>query len=417
MNNIVVYYPSQRLGGAQVHVLNAANFFYDLGYNIYFAADDSDFLQAKFLETNPSTLSSIVSKQPYKKRYEVSSEFILMTTLDYLLSVRTFVDLSKCKKILFFDMHPSNVIWQIPFGKLLKSENVILNFILKKIILRACFKRVSFLLQSGIASKSISFLCRRDYEINQYVFGIAEDALYFPARPAEIAHSFREKSRALEEKPCMDVLWVSRLDDEKVKILNLLIEDLESYCLSTGASVTLNIVGHGNALTKIIQTFKVQLVTHGIMHGERLHNFALKKIDISFGMGIAALEIGELGIPTFFVPSMDEYHFFKRRSKRYLPIFQVSGYDVAVETKHSEFAMSLVESIRLIGSLSDFGLQCRGHVVKNHHNNTHGLREMLSLTSESQDFVRDVELFRYSLVERFLFNLQDKLKKIIGRYL
>lgn len=161
---------------------------------------------------------------------------------------------------------------------------------------------------------TISFLCETDYEINKLAFRLNSIPTLLPVFvqiPKEIQYKGLQKDD-------INILWVSRLDLDKVRILNLLIRDIDDFNAdkSNYAKITLHIVGDGKSRDLIYRPITTGIIFHGILSKHRLWNFASSNIDCSFGVGTSALEIGAQGIPTFLIPSMDHYSFYSRHKPK-----------------------------------------------------------------------------------------------------
>ncbi|KFZ29208.1 hypothetical protein IDAT_05925 [Pseudidiomarina atlantica] len=412
MKKIFIYYPSQHIGGAQIFFEKIAKILDKMGYQIGIFSNTKEYIEKVLVESGIK-VNRCCTTDNETERFINEDDFILLTSFSYLYSIATKIDLSRCQKVIFFDLHPSNVIGQLPLGFLFRYKNFVLSRVMPYLLFYPTISQTRNIIQEGIKARCISFLCAKNYELNEFAFNLNARPLFIPI-PIDVP---------LISKPIRDyggvinILWVSRLDIDKVKILNLLIEDVEDFNRKSPESkVVLHIIGDGKAKSFIRTTKHTEVKYYGVLCKEELWRFAISSINCSYGVGTAALEIAALGIVTFLIPSMDEYSYYSNTSNRYLPLYMVDGCDVAVEKKHKNKTISFEHSIRmLIRNGAEDGVRCREH-VKSFHNEAkiiEALLLMISSNKESENFVRSVSKLRLGWMQRTLLRLRNHVYKYV----
>ncbi len=289
--NVCFYYPSYILGGAEILFARIANYLADNSDKKVFFIDYSDGISNQLLNNKVIKVSSAD-----KISLEDNTVIISAITLAYNLPEV----LNKNIRFLFWNLHPENIWW------LAKNAG------LKKKLLTKFIKKT-------IAEKSlISMDSATNFAIKNLVH---KNTPIVPIMVNDSKYFIRKK---LISKNELNIVWLSRLDDDKIYSLLNLLENLKNY--KTEKKIILKIIGDGKAKNLIdIQHYSkyFKIIFEGIIKPPQLYEYLQNNADCLFSMGTSLIEASKIGIPSilsflFDKPAKENSYVFLYKTKNHL---------------------------------------------------------------------------------------------------
>lgn len=414
--NIAFFYPAENIGGAQILFSRIAEYLSVHNFDITVFDFGNSFI-SEYLDQNNIRYTHTVIKKGGAVKTEVSENYTFIVTPSYLFLLDQYFSFHHSTKFLFWELHPNNIIEHTLFSYFYKRLYPSALSKPMKIIESNRISKLRNLLEIAHAKDGFYFMCFRNYITNSDFFKLNIQPNYLPV-PQHIEQA--KVKRTLNITHSLNIGWLSRLDSDKINILNLLIKDLDKYSKNNNMSnITLHIIGTGNSSHKIRKTKNITLVLTGKLSGDDLTDYLYNNIDLAFSMGISALEFGSRTIPTLLVPSPTLYSFYKYLPKKYLWLHDVKGFDVATEKFHKEVVLDLNDifsDIEALG-LSYLGKLSYNYVSKNHSIDSVG-SNVIKRLSDSDFVYHDIiesKVYSPSLIETFFLYIKQTIKVCTGK--
>ena len=361
-NNIIFFYPSKVVGGAEFLFARLALYLkHEFNLNVYyidysdgFVKNNDDFKDLNFIEYKDNTTELNVSGTfitPISKIYSLSDELLLK---------------NETMKIFFWCLHPYNILHVMPDSKL--SERFapeIYKFILK-FFAKHNYNIFYKLLKCCSECNAIYYMDYLNYSFNKFFFENAVEEKYLP-----IATDDRHKllnnnvSNVINED--INVCYLGRLCKEKTTALLNLAHNLNG--IKTKRKINLHIIGDGSERKRIkVKNYEnVNFIFVGTLTDRDLDEYLINKIDILFAMGLSLLEGAKLKIPTVVVPfsykdyKINKFHYLYKEEKYNL------GEDVKSYSKKDNINFSqIIDDIYEKNKKGDIGQQCYEFYCRTH---------------------------------------------------
>lgn len=414
--NIAFFYPAENIGGAQILFSRVAEYLSTYNFDIT-VFDFGDSFISQYLNYNNIPFIHIVIEREVIKKTKVSGKYTFIVTPSFLFILNKYFSFHDSTRFLFWELHPNNIIEHTLFSYFYKHSYLnILSKPLKKLESNRISK-VRNLVKTAHSKNGFYFMCFRNYITNSDFFNINIKPNYLPV-PQNVEQE--NSIKKFNANNSLNIGWLSRLDLEKINILNLLIRDLDEYSKYNNSSkIVLHIIGEGSSYDKIQKTKNLVLVKAGRISGDDLSNYLSDNIDIAFSMGISALEFGSRFIPTLLVPNTTLHSYYKYLPNKYLWLHEVKGFDVATEKFHAKLTLDLdgiFSDINRMG-LYHFGDLSYNYVFDNHSMNNVGdiLIESLSLVELRYDDIKKSGIYSPNNIELLFLALKNLVKKILAR--
>lgn len=326
--NFVFYYPSISIGGAQILFAKVAEMLLKKGYTITILGDKNCFIN-NYLDNKELVFKQVEVSENLPYRSSKNDFFIL--SLSHIFFLKKYIDACKESKFLFWDLHPHALVETLGFSKFHKTytNKILISFL--KLLENSYISKIRKIVELGNEKGGIHFMCYRNFLTNKELFSLNFSPDYLPI-PIKVDKPVDYKKNKNQ------ICWISRLDKDKTKILNLLIDDVISYNKKNDNKLTLHIIGDGNnvvSVKKITSEHTKYFLFPGIMSDNNLSEYLrINQIKIGFAMGTSSLEFASRKIATVLVPNTTENFFYRNKRSRYLWIYESKGYDVAVERFH-----------------------------------------------------------------------------------
>lgn len=278
LKNVVFYYPSKRIGGAQLLFHRCADWLTKISELTVFYVDYED----GYIKNHNQNENIIFVDN---KKLIIPAESVVIMPLTFLLRCNGFFNLEDVQltKYLFWSIHPLN----LTAAFLIKDR-----FVLPYLFKIQARKRLVSLIDKGL----IRFMDYQNYHSLCSSFCIPEqDIVYLPIpfgdgkgivqRPIINGYS--------SEKKELSFLWLSRLMPDKLSLILTLFDELD--LLETDRSIVLHIVGDGDCeevVAKESLNHKYKTILHGRVSGDDLDSL-IDTIDIGVAVGTSALEIAK----------------------------------------------------------------------------------------------------------------------------
>lgn len=345
---LVIFYPAVGIGGAQILFARIAESLASEGFKIVIVDFGNGYIN-NYLK-NRIEFSHVLLGP--KDKYESDADDVILLALSMIFSYKNSIEPNAKTRLAFWDLHPYNLIENTAFSFFYKrSPFGWLSTLLKYIE----FKRINKirLIIDYLADKNaLYFMCQKNYLFNKEFFGCAANPNFLPIPipliPDNLVNSsenivFQKTSVSdidVKKKEnflgLLNIGWISRLDLDKIPVLNLLIEDIDRFAASTSKyKIIIHIIGEGSAINDIRCPKHVERRMIGRLEQNILSSYVAKNIDIGFAMGTSVLEFAARKKPAVMVPSPTLYDYFKKRRCRYVWLHQAETFDVAVEDYYS----------------------------------------------------------------------------------
>lgn len=291
------FFPYRMISGVPVLFSNLAKFIsnihgvevtiidYEDGYMSQILKHDSQINKISFYDGKTITINTDV--------------LILQSILPFQL--RPEVKISDDTKLLFWNLHPDNLIPNIFPWKFFRNTNFNLY---KKLVVFFSYKKynqIKSFISDSIDDNALVFMDSSNYNhtIDFYNLKLEKTIDFLPIACSN--GNFREY-RQINSKNTLNISWVGRICDFKISILNFLIQNLSLTAVNLKIKIILYIIGSGNEERNLkfdcYQNNFFKVVKLGSLTKKKLDEFLYLNIDINASMGTSILESAKFGIPS-----------------------------------------------------------------------------------------------------------------------
>ncbi len=408
--NIIFFYPSKNIGGAQLLFCRLGEFIvkkYSERYRVHYIEYKDGFARKYF-----SDIEKIYYIDYYTDK-EVRIDYLnnvhLVSPLNFIYKVDLFVKNSNTK-LFFWDLHPLNLISVSEYFSVFYSKCNLkkIEFIypLLEPIRR---KKVSKFLEVGISQGGVHFMSENNWSFYREIFNLkALNTMFLPIfLPKKTSFTLKEKK--YKEGQAIQLSWLGRIDTDKVDLLKRFLIDLSLV----GRKFVIHIIGGGNEycnLLKNIDTFQndqLEVVFVGKLYGDELYKYLIDNIDIHFGIGTSVLEGSILGLPS--IVGVSSLH--KGNVSAYSWIYKIEGKNLATSLDAGNLKDRVVEF--LLDNSNRIGDLCKSH-YEEHHSVGKVVDLFLLKLKNNQlviDDIRQTSLYTKSIFERVLSRIKFLIKK------
>lgn len=360
-NNIVFYYPSRIVGGTEFLFIRLARFFSQHSGNRIYYIDYLDGLARSELSKTGVTFMDYSDGM----KTTIDFEGTLVTPVSNFYRMTDYLDIKSSQlKILFWCLHPYNIIHVLPIGGFLeklgtKKMRFFLKYFYKSNYL--LFKKI---LEEFDQYKAINFMDYTALTFNRYMFQINFSLLYLPIFTEEKA--IRAPATLINNE--INVAILGRLASEKIYPIINVLDNL--YSLNGHKKINCHIIGEGAFKFLIDEekyAKKISIIWCGTMINNELHQYLTSKTDLLFAMGTSVLEGASLGIPTI----MLDFTTHPMQNNRFKWIFESFDFCVAFsfpENKNlnKESFEDIIKKIYFENQKEKLSEKCFQYYAKNH---------------------------------------------------
>ena len=323
-NPIIFFFPYYKVSGVPVLFIRFAKALSDMGRNIFIVDFEDGYMHQKLKENK--NINFIM----YKKKSIVSlpknSTIIFQSILPETLPKNLLLDPSH--KIIFWTLYQANFIQTIiPIDRFknFQYNNKSWFKFFSKTFFKSHTNRLVDMINKMHSKGALFFMSQDtfDFTYNLLELNFSNPQL-MPVCIDDIPKNLIVNTREIENR--INILWIGRLDDFKIHILNYFICSINKSKYLKSHQIYFTIIGDGEHSFKeptnqnnnlIIEHFK------SINHNE-LQGF-IKNSDLFAGMGTSALEAARYGIPTI---CLDFYYKKITFSYPFKWVYQKKKYDL-----------------------------------------------------------------------------------------
>ena len=418
----IFFYPSINIGGAQLLFARIAEALIKNGYNVLIIEQSKCFIH-NYLDERNLKFDTFQVVRPNK--FHLEQNDLLILPLSYIFIFRKFIIPHKDSRLFFWDLHPYNLVDTTAFSKIYKNFPDRWISLFAMLIERDFLNKMRRFVTVADKYNAIYFMSLSNFITNKKVFKLDIEPKFLQI-PIEINPPTQKQrgrifnNNNIDRQNILKIGWISRMDEDKVPILMLLIDDIilfnkKRYPLK----IQLHAIGNGTAFNKIITKKNAigdDLILPGILQGLELDKYLAENIDIGFSMGTAALEFASRKIATVLVPSTTCFKVFNKEKKRYLWLHDSFGYDVAVEKYHAnrskDFETIVNEFLEQMENLSDQSF----NYISNNHSFKITFERFLEFTERSTlsySYLYDIGVFNISVWQHLLRFLKNNFKRLM----
>lgn len=415
---VTFFYPAKNVGGAQILFARVAQYLATKHIQVVILDYGESYISNYLLENETPFLHLIVNKDN-SLISETLSDSILLLSLSFINLIDKALDIPDECRIMFWDLHPYNVIENTFFSYFYKNDQFNSITTTLKIIEKSRLLKLKCYLNLAHKKNGLVFMCRRNFLTNHSFFNLDFQPKYIPVSidNQEVLNTdFHENITVNRQSNTIRVGWLSRLEKDKVNILNLLIKDLAIYAQKKNIKIILHIIGEGSYYKFIKKTNNITICLKGKLLGSELTPYIHQNLDIGFAMGMSALEFATRSIPTVLVPSSTLYDYYASLDKKYIWLHNSTDFDIATEAHHFKKTLSIAEIFHKFSAseLNKLGALSHQYVIENHSIDFVGDLVIDSLKLNTLYF-RDIKalgIYNYTLFEKILSNTKVLGKKI-----
>jgi len=403
---VIFFYPSKTTGGVELLFFRLAKQCNESEVPFGVIDYTDGFLPRKLASDNINFSSIDASSED---NFFLNQDDIIVTPLS-MLSSELFkkIDTEGCK-IIFWDLHPFNLIEQTAFSKFYKKNSMSKYSHLLKVIEYDNINRLNNTIAFINDKRALYFMCKSNFDYSKNFFELKIIPTYLPIlvdNKVGVKQSKVYKDRSDE----LNLAWLGRLDDDKICSLNLLLKDLDNF--ARGNNVTFCrflIIGDGQAKNKIFKPSNFEISFLGSKNLTELDELITNHIDIGFAVGTSCLEFAIRKVPSVMLPNPSSVSFFRLTNNKFAMLNDSKNYEICVEPYFCPTKLVSLEDI-LCMDLKESGLKCFEYYKENHDINAVFSKFMHCLNNSSllvSDFKRITEP---SLVTKSLLRLKSLVK-------
>lgn len=364
MENIIFFYPSKVVGGAEFLFARLADYISkNISKNVYYIDYKDGFIRNNKCFENLNYID-------FSDNSKVNLDFdgVLITPISNVHRIDDFINFkNKNIKLMFWTLHACNLIHVMPEGGFLEYFGAAQNKILLELFFKNSYNVFSNLLRE---CDKLNSLCHMDYMTFSYNKKIFPELKtnYLPIASIDKEHACSGKIINDGE---INIAILGRLCVEKtMPLLNVLKCFNE---LNVDEKINVYIIGEGEC-RKLIEPKKyknINIVFKGTIVGEALDKFLTENTDVLFSVGTSCLEGAALKMPVIVLPgsyskfSFDKFYFFYE-SKFYNVANWLDDYKkIAHLTVKDIIALIYKDNKKAEIGLRNYEYFCKNHSLEN----------------------------------------------------
>ena len=349
MKNILFYYPSKSIGGAELLIIRLAKWIANHNsYNVYICDYPDGFLTASLADCSKVNVVFF-----NREAIDVPSGTNVVVYGSSLFYINKLFKYDETCRFFVWSVRPDNITSQFYWGN-------------KSFVSLSKRMRIGALLKQMYERKSLFFMDYPNYITPSSFFKFnIPNVQYMQILVTEDGCSSGFQSHIHDNK-VLKFVWMSRLDKDKMNELKTILTDLNTIKVTGG--VQLSIIGKGNAEDDLKSFIKNKCkfeCVFGVKKGDDLVRFVNENADICLAQGTSALEFGKMGKPVILVDGYD--HAYPEHRIKYNLLYQMEGYSVG-ELYHEGIKRNYYfdEAVNfIINNYNETAQKCWAHVKNN----------------------------------------------------
>lgn len=341
--SIIFFFPYYDVSGVPVLFIRFAKALSKLNYQVSVVDFEGGYMHSKI--KNDASINFIQFQKQELFKFEKNSTIILQSILPNTLPKNLIFDNSN--KLIFWSLYQANFIPTIiPIDRIRNFQYTSPQFfsLFKKYIIKNYIKDLSQLVNKLHAKNGLIFM---SFDVYNFTKKFLDLNFKNPQLMPVCIDGFEKIQKTNVKKNSMDIkiLWIGRLGDFKIHILNYLIKCLNNSSHLNQYKIILDIVGTGRYKFK---KPKNQHPNFSILQHKNVNHIQVKEYlfntDICASMGTSAIESARYGIPTI---CLDFYYSEIRFNYKFKWLYQNNKYDLG----------SLIDSSQYSGDSSELDLR------------------------------------------------------------
>ena len=363
LNKLAFFYPSKVAGGAELLFARLGSYLCEnFGTQVYFV-DYKD----GFIRNNPlfQKLNFIDYTDDEKSQIpDIEALITPISNINRLNKALNFENIDT--KLLFWCIHPLNVLHIMPKGAKLQNYPMIFQKFFLKTFYNKKYRRMKNLLTEFTSMNACYFMDFENLNYQKMLFDIDLSKDYLPVCcpiPSE------EANTGLISADEIHICILGRLVKEKVYPLIAVLDNLVNY--DTKKKKIVHIIGDGDS-KRLINTEKYKnkldlRFVGTISDISTLHSYMLCHCDIIFAMGTSVIEASGLKIPAVLLP----YSYRPIKINKFAYFYEAFDYVLGTNYNlYKEFAQrtfsEILDEIYVKGQKYQQGVMCHKYSVLNH---------------------------------------------------
>lgn len=169
----------------------------------------------------------------------------------------------------------------------------------------------------------------------------------------------------------VNIGWMSRLDGDKMPSLVNLIDNLYDIDDLTDTEIWLHVIGDGDRRRDFSlheYSSRIRFVFTSYLFGDERNNYIKENIDVMVVMGMSALDVAELSVPTV-VPICESHNF---KDNKFVYLFDTKNFSLGWTIRELGFLWfrqftigSIIQHIYIEGKKQEYGERCANFVRDN----------------------------------------------------
>jgi glycosyltransferase involved in cell wall biosynthesis len=290
--NLIFYYPSRTIGGAQLLFVRLAN---RLSQRNDFKVSLIDYDDG-FLKNNSENTVEVITFQD-GKNYNFDSNAVVLVPISMILSINDIVKLAPGGRYLFWGIHPENTI------DILRGASRLKGIFRKpdpmiKLINFFKYKKIKKQIELGLKNNSVVFMDEANKNRTCEFYKLSKGPWSYIPIPIAEAPDFEMN---YDENNKKNVAWLGRLSTDKIHSLLFALNKLNDY---GAVDFHIHIIGDGPCIDKInnFSGNKITITHHGYVANEQLGKILVEhEIGLAIGMGTSILETAMMKIPSLLI--------------------------------------------------------------------------------------------------------------------
>ena len=296
-NPIIFFFPYYKVSGVPVLFIRFAKALSDMGRNIFIVDFEDGYMHQKLKDNK--NINFIMYKKKSQILFPKNSTIIFQSILPETLPKNLLFNSSH--KIIFWTLYQANFIQTIIPNDRIKhfqySTPLVFKFF-SKTLFKSHTNRLVDMINKMHSKGALFFMSKDTFD---FTYRFLDLNFLNPQLMPVCINSFDNniKDKRVVVKSSINILWIGRLDDFKIHILNYFIKSLNESIYLKSHELRFTIIGDGAHLFKKPVNRNSSFIIEHLkkVDHDQLKDY-IKNSDMFAGMGTSALEAARYGIPT-----------------------------------------------------------------------------------------------------------------------
>jgi glycosyltransferase involved in cell wall biosynthesis len=399
--NIVFYYPSRVVGGAEWLFIRMARALSEIQTHHVSVVDFHDgFLKSKLKDSKVW----FIEHQP-TRRAKIAEDAIVIVPISHIGIANKNLDLPDSTRVLLWSIHPHNILYLLLNAEWLYTLTDQQIQFLVRYFFPSAFARVRLAIKIAQEKFGLAVMDVANQRSIEKTLGFQLKPTHFLPIPLESS----ESRTVTNHDALLKITWVGRISDDKVFALLRVLSDVQAYALKTNALIRVNVVGSGHKqkfLKARLNRFpKVDICELGTLDNTELARFLTTQTDVVVAMGTSLIEAARYGIPTILV---DACYQMLPAGLPYQWFFELHGFDLGAVVSRKNLPtqgsslQSMLEQLQIPNQPERLGCLCFAHFRQFH--------QLEQVVASCQDILLHNSLTAKDLRDAALISRRRKLK-------